>query len=136
MAAQTTANSVIASAKRLMELRHFCLNNKRMAEINVPAWPIPIHQTKLMMANPQATGIVMAQMPVPFRNSQVTATSNSIAMLPASAKPKNHPSGVCGVSTMRVNFSVTERNVCPGAMTRCSPVTGSIMGSMPGGVGF
>ena len=128
MAAQTTANSVIASAKRLMELRHFCLNNKRMAEIKVPACPIPIHQTKLMIAKPQATGMVMPQMPVPFRNSQVTATSNIIAMLPASAKPKNHPNGVCGVSTMRVSFSVMERKVCPGAMTRCSPVSGSIIG--------
>ena len=31
-----------------------------MAEISVPAWPIPIHQTKLMIAKPHATGIVDA----------------------------------------------------------------------------
>ena len=37
MPAQATANSVIASAKRLMEVRHVCLNSSRMAEISVPA---------------------------------------------------------------------------------------------------
>ena len=68
MPAQATANSVIASAKRLIELRHVCLNSNRMAEISVPAWPIPIHHTKLMMAKPQATGISMPQMPTPRRN--------------------------------------------------------------------
>ena len=79
MPAQTTAKIVMASAKRLMELRQPCLNSSRMAEISVPAWPMPIHQTKLMMAKPQATGCVMAQMPTPFRNSQVTATISMVA---------------------------------------------------------
>ncbi len=79
MPAHTTAKMVMASAKRLMELRHCCLNSSRMAEISVPAWPIPIHQTKLMMAKPQATGCEMAQMPTPFRNSQVTATNSMVA---------------------------------------------------------
>ena len=50
----------MASAKRLMELRHDCRSNNRMAEISVPAWPIPIHHTKLTMANPQPTGNVHA----------------------------------------------------------------------------
>ena len=58
--AQATANSVIASAKRLIDVRHFCRNSNRIAEINVPAWPMPIHQTKLAMANPQPTGMVDA----------------------------------------------------------------------------
>ncbi len=40
-----------------------------MAEISVPAWPMPIHQTKLMMAKPQATGMLMPQMPTPARTS-------------------------------------------------------------------
>src|ERR1700761_8098598 len=35
--AQHTAKIVIASAKRLMELRQVCLNSSRMAEIRVPA---------------------------------------------------------------------------------------------------
>ena len=32
-----------------------------MAEISVPACPIPIHQTKFVMAKPQATGISTPQ---------------------------------------------------------------------------
>ncbi len=88
MPAQTTAKMVMASAKRLMELRQPCLKSSRMAEISVPAWPMPIHQTKLMMAKPQATGCVMAQMPMPFRNSQVTATSSRVAPAPATPKQR------------------------------------------------
>ncbi len=68
MPAQATANSVMASAKRLIELRQLCFSSRRMAEISVPAWPMPIHQTKLMMAKPQATGISMPQIPTPTRN--------------------------------------------------------------------
>ncbi len=101
----------MASAKRLMAFRQPCLNNSKMAEISVPAWPMPIHQTKLMMANPQATGCVMAQMPTPLRNSQVTATNSTVAPPPANVKSANQPIGVCGVSTMRAIFSVIDRKV-------------------------
>ncbi len=82
-----------------------------MAEIRVPAWPIPIHQTKLMMAKPQATGWVMPQMPTPLRKSQVTAIITSVATLEASRKPPNQPSGVCEVRTIREIFSVTDLKV-------------------------
>ena len=34
--------------------------------MNVPAWPIPIHQTKFMIAKPHATGILTPQMPTPL----------------------------------------------------------------------
>ncbi len=40
-----TANSVIASAKRLIDPRHFWRVSSSIAEISVPALPIPIHQT-------------------------------------------------------------------------------------------
>ena len=125
MPAQTTAKIVIASAKRLMEFRQLCLKSSRMAEISVPAWPIPIHQTKLMIAKPQATGCVMPQIPTPFRKSQVTAVSSTVAPPPAKLKRANQPIGVCGVSTMRTIFSVIDRKVWPGATTRNSPVAGS-----------
>ena len=68
--AQATANSVIASAKRLIDVRHCWCSSSRMAEISVPAWPMPIHQTKLTMAKPQPTGMLMPQMPTP-RQQQV-----------------------------------------------------------------
>ena len=59
-AGAATANSVIASEKRLIEVRQSCFSRNRIAEISVPAWPIPIHHTKLMMANPQPIGNVDA----------------------------------------------------------------------------
>jgi hypothetical protein len=66
IAAQATANRVIASAKRLIDVRQSCLSSRRMAEISVPACPMPIHQTKLMMSNAQPTGTLLPQMPTPF----------------------------------------------------------------------
>src|ERR1700694_3848255 len=39
--AHATANSVIASANRLIDVRHVCLSSSRMAEMSVPAWPMP-----------------------------------------------------------------------------------------------
>ena len=65
MPAHATANSVIASAKRAIDMRHRCRNSSRMAEISVPACPMPIHQTKLTMSKPQPTGMLTPQMPVP-----------------------------------------------------------------------
>jgi len=47
MPAQATANSVMASAKRLIELRQVWRSRQRIAEISVPAWPMPIHHTKV-----------------------------------------------------------------------------------------
>src|SRR5262249_16213339 len=57
MAAQMTAKNVIASAERLMEVRHFCRSKNKMAEMSVPACPIPIQKTKLVMSQAQPTGI-------------------------------------------------------------------------------
>ena len=45
MPAIATANSVIASAKRLIEARHPCRVSSSSEEISVPALPMPIHQT-------------------------------------------------------------------------------------------
>ncbi len=33
--------------------------------MSVPAWPMPIHQTKQVIAKPQATGMLIPQMPTP-----------------------------------------------------------------------
>jgi hypothetical protein len=57
--AQITAKIVIASAKRLIEVRHFCRSRKRIAEISVPAWPMPTQNTKLTIAQPHH-GVVQA----------------------------------------------------------------------------
>src|SRR3954467_13026863 len=43
------AKTVVASANRLMEVRHFWFSSSRIAEMKVPACPIPIHHTKFVM---------------------------------------------------------------------------------------
>src|SRR5438270_697480 len=63
--AHDTANSVIASANRLIEVRHVCLSSRRIAEMSVPAWPMPIHQTKFVMSKAQPIGMLLPQMPMP-----------------------------------------------------------------------
>ena len=63
-----TAKIVIASAERLIDVRHFCRNSSRIAEISVPAWPMPIQKTKLVMSNAQPTELLSPQMPIPLAN--------------------------------------------------------------------
>ena len=63
--AQSTAKTVIASDARLMDVLHFCFNRQRIAEIKVPACPIPIQKTKLTIAQPQLTGLLFPQTPTP-----------------------------------------------------------------------
>jgi len=41
--------TVISSADRVMERRHSALLTRRMAEMSVPAWLMPMKNTKLMM---------------------------------------------------------------------------------------
>jgi len=63
--AHTTAKIVIASANRLMLVRHFWRNRKRIAEISVPACPIPTQNTKFVMSNAQPTGRLSPHTPTP-----------------------------------------------------------------------
>ena len=39
-----------------------------MAEISVPAWPMPIQNTKFVMSNAQPTALLSPQMPIPLAN--------------------------------------------------------------------
>ena len=63
--AHITAKSVIASAARLTDVRQRCRRRKRMAEISVPAWPMPIQNTKFVMSNAQPTVRFSPQVPMP-----------------------------------------------------------------------
>ena len=121
IAAQATANSVIASAKRLIDVRHCCRNSSRIAEISVPAWPMPIHQTKLMMSNAQPTGTLLPQMPMPVTSRLPMVTFRIIRKRNAMPKPRNQPIGVRFVRTTWLIASVTDSNVWPGAMTGRRP---------------
>ena len=50
------AKRVITSAQRVMGRRQVALARRRMAEINVPAWLMPIQNTKFVMSKAQKTG--------------------------------------------------------------------------------
>ncbi len=79
-----------------------------MAEMSVPACPIPIHQTKLTMAKPQPMGMLMPQMPTPFMISQPMAMFITPKMLKEIRKPMYQPSEVRLVRTIALILSVTE----------------------------
>ena len=111
IAAQATANSVIASANRLIDVRHCCRKSSRIAEISVPAWPIPIHQTKLMMSNAQPTGMLLPQIPMPVISSLPMVTFRIIRSTNAMPKPRNQPIGVFFSRTAWLIASVTVLNV-------------------------
>ena len=117
MPAWATAKKVIASAKRLIDVRHCCRSSSRIAEINVPAWPIPIHQTKFRISIPQATGMLTPQSPMPTKRSWVIVSSISWKRMNEIAKPTNHQTGVLRFKTIELILSVTEANVSPGATT-------------------
>ena len=105
--AHITANTVIASDPRLMDVLHFCLRRHSIAEIRVPAWPMPIQKTKFTMAHPQFTGLLFPHWPTP--EDTRTRRPIPVKLAIANAKMKNHHHQV-GVfdSTIPQIFSVTQ----------------------------
>ena len=75
MPAHMTANSVMASAERLIDVLHFCRNRNRIAEISVPAWPIPIQNTKLVMSHAQPIGRLLPHTPIPVETRYVSISA-------------------------------------------------------------
>src|SRR5712671_6731318 len=51
-----SANAVITSAQRVTGRRQPALTSRRIAEISVPAWLMPIQNTKLVISKAQKTG--------------------------------------------------------------------------------
>jgi len=84
----------MASANRLMDVRHGWCSRSRMAEINVPAWPMPIHHTKLRMSKPQPTGTLGPHTPMPRKRRLTMANSRSWSSPKETAKPTHQPHGV------------------------------------------
>src|SRR5699024_10614330 len=138
MPAMPAAKSVMASAKRLMEVRQRCRNNNRMAEINVPAWPMPIHHTKFARANPQATGMLTPNRPTPTVNSQVLAPRNittpeketikAVRERQCCDQPQVHPSRPC--RTRSAILSVMVAWVHPGPSTELATDTSGSIGGL------
>ncbi len=48
-----SANAVMTSAQRVTGRRHPAFTSRRIAEISVPAWLMPIQKTKSVMKKPQ-----------------------------------------------------------------------------------
>src|ERR1700723_1078267 len=117
MPAQATANSVMASAKRLIEVRHCWCNNNKMAEISVPAWPIPIHQTKLTIAKPQPIGMLIPQIPTPLVNSHVAAAIRLCNKPKETRMPRTHQTVVFRLRTMPAILSETDARLWPSSIT-------------------
>ncbi len=106
--AQITAKIVIASAKRLILVRQFWRNRNRIAEISVPAWPIPTQNTKLTIGKPQKTGLLFPQMPTPVKIKYPISAPNIPAMDDAMPNAMYHASGVSRLSAMSVTLSVID----------------------------
>ena len=49
----------------MIDVRHFWRVRTRIAEIRVPAWPMPIQKTKFVMSHAQPTGWLFPQTPTP-----------------------------------------------------------------------
>src|SRR5215470_12191865 len=86
IAAQITAKSVIASAERLMEVRHFCRSKNKIAEMSVPACPIPIQNTKLVIPHAQPTGMLFPHVPTPVEIRYPMQKSPNVAALAVTVK--------------------------------------------------
>ena len=83
----------------------------------MPAWPMPIHQTKLRMSRPQPTGMLLPQMPMPVAIRYVTHSISTLTKNSEMPNPIHQPRVVPRVSTIALILSVTDANVCPGAST-------------------
>src|SRR5688572_20529355 len=92
--AHMTANRVIASAERLIEVRQVWRKRKRIAEISVPACPMPTQKTKFVMSHAHPTGWFRPQMPIPSQNSHVTATPRRLRSATEGMKKSHQPVGV------------------------------------------
>ena len=69
-----------------------------MALISVPAWPIPIHQTKLVMPKAQPTGMLLPHIPMPL--ATVTATASASTPVPARPMSNSASQPRCGACQM------------------------------------
>ena len=82
---------VMVSAARFTEVLHFSRNRNRMAEISVPACPIPTQKTKFVMSKPQPTVLFSPHTPIPSINVYKTATTPSSNIEEERAKASHQP---------------------------------------------
>ena len=66
MSAAVSENTVITSAARVIGRRHSAWVSRRIAEIMMPAWLMPIQNTKLVMKKPHMMGRLRPVTPTPL----------------------------------------------------------------------
>src|SRR6266487_2834552 len=98
IAAHMTAKSVIASAERLIEVRHFWCSKYKIAEMSVPACPIPIQKTKFVMSQAHPTGMLFPHVPTPVEIWYPRQKRPKVAALAVMVKATHHQRGA-GFST-------------------------------------
>src|SRR5437867_6288905 len=108
-AAHITAKIVIASADRLIAVRHRCRSSRRIAEINVPAWPMPIQNTKLVMSKAHPTVRLRPHTPMPVAISYATMATPIVSAIVDAAKQAHHPAPG-RVTSGRITSSVISRS--------------------------
>ena len=118
-----TAKMVIASAARLIDVRHVWRKRKRIAEMSVPACPIPTQKTKFVMSQAQPTGTLRPQIPIPSQKSHETATPRSPRSAREGKKKSHQPIGVFR-STGSATASVIEWKSGERRMSVGRPATG------------
>src|SRR4051812_48099263 len=89
---------------------------------------MPIHQTKLIIAKPQATGMLMPQMPTPLASSTPMAAVRTITRIDMHMTRMSQVLPTGRVSTIELILSVTVEYECPGAMTGVSTATSTESG--------
>src|SRR5580698_5992958 len=85
--------------------------------MSVPAWPIPIHQTKLMIAKPQPIGILMPHTPTPLMMSHVAPAIRFCSTANEINRPNTHPSVIFRLRTMPPTLSETDARLWPSSIT-------------------
>src|SRR6218665_2991839 len=77
-----------------MDILHFWRKSNKMAEIKVPAWPMPTHQTKLVMSHAHPTVLFNPHTPIPSHST--THTQKNPPRRSSTEKPKAPPQSGTG----------------------------------------
>src|ERR1700745_2302797 len=100
--------------------------------MKVPACPIPIHQTKLTIANPQATGMLIPQIPTPIANRVVIPYSKPINRRKPIPKLTHQKGGCFRSSTIPLIWALVDSSVAVGLISTSGGLDDSTTSSSSG----
>src|SRR5690554_2051960 len=104
---------VIASAERLTAILHFWRNSKSTAEINVPACPIPTHQTKLVISQAHPIVLFNPQVPIPVPNKYKIPPTPYRPIISAKVNKIYHPFGAFPSIGLHTSFVMSVYDLWP-----------------------